>query len=72
MFKRVGTFIYGVLCYLAFFGTFLYAIGFIGNLIVPKSIDSGRSGSLGEALLIDMPRLRRPVVVTPLAQREIQ
>jgi methanethiol S-methyltransferase len=53
MFKRVGTFVYGVLCYLAFFGTFLYAIGFIGNLIVPKSIDSGRSGSLGEALLID-------------------
>ena len=53
MFKRVATFVYGVLCYLAFFGTFLYAIGFIGNLIVPKSIDSGRSGSLGEALLID-------------------
>ena len=53
MFKRVATFVYGVLCYLAFFGTFLYAIGFIGNLIVPKSIDSGRAGSLGEALLID-------------------
>ena len=53
MFKRVGTFVYGVLCYLAFFGTFLYAIGFIGNFLVPKSIDSGRSGPLGEALLID-------------------
>ena len=53
MFKRVATFVYGVLCYLIFFGTFLYAIGFIGNLIVPKSIDSGRSGSLGEALLVD-------------------
>lgn len=53
MLKRVTTFIYGVICYLLFFGTFLYAIGFIGNLIVPKSIDSGRTGSLGEALLID-------------------
>ena len=53
MFKRVATFIYGVLCYSIFFGTFLYAMGFIGNFLVPKSIDSGRSGPLGEALLID-------------------
>jgi len=53
MFKRVATFVYGVLSYLTFFGTFLYAIGFIGNIFVPKSIDSGRSGSLSEALLID-------------------
>src|ERR1044071_803684 len=53
MLKRLAIFIYGVLCYLLFFGTFLYAIGFIGNFIVPKSIDSGRIGSLGEALLID-------------------
>ena len=53
MTKRLGTFVYGVLCYLVFFGTFLYAVGFIGNVIVPKSIDSGRIGSLGEALVID-------------------
>lgn len=53
MFKRIATFIYGVISYLLFFGTFLYAIGFIGNLIVPKSIDSGRTGSLAEALIID-------------------
>ena len=53
MLKRIATFIYGVLCYLVFFGTFLYAVGFIGNFIVPKSIDSGRTGSLGEALLIN-------------------
>ena len=53
MLKRIATFIYGVLCYSIFFGTFLYAIGFIGNIFVPKSIDSGRTGPLGEALLID-------------------
>ena len=53
MFKRIATFIYGVICYLLFLGTFLYAIGFIGNLVVPKSIDSGRTGPLSQALLID-------------------
>jgi methanethiol S-methyltransferase len=53
MLKRIGTFIYGLLSYSIFFGTFLYAIGFLGNIFVPKSIDSGRTGPLGEALLID-------------------
>ena len=53
MLKRIATFIYGVFCYLVFFGTFLYAIGFIGNIFVPKSIDSGRTGPLSEALLIN-------------------
>lgn len=53
MLKRVATFVYGVLCYVVFFGTFLYAIGFIGDVMVPKSIDSGRTAPLGEALLIN-------------------
>ena len=53
MLTRIATFIYGGLCYLIFFGTFLYAAGFIGNLIFPKSIDSGQPSPLGQALLIN-------------------
>lgn len=53
MFSRVTTFLYGAVSYLIFFATFLYAIGFLGNVMVPKSIDSGRTVPLGEALLIN-------------------
>jgi len=45
--------IYGTLSYLVFLGTFLYAIGFVGSFIVPKTIDNGVAGPLMPALFVN-------------------
>jgi len=52
--KKLTIFIYGVGSYIAFLATFLYAIGFIGNFAVPKSLDGPETGSFQMALLIDL------------------
>jgi methanethiol S-methyltransferase len=44
-------FVYGIASYVVFLGAFLYAIGFVGNLIVPKSIDTGEQAPFWQAVL---------------------
>lgn len=46
--------LYGIFCYALFLLTFLYSIGFVGNIIVPKSIDSGVLGPTAEALMVNI------------------
>ena len=53
MAKRLVVFVYGLVSYVAFFLTFVYAVGFIGNLYIPKSMDSPARMSFWPALLID-------------------
>src|SRR5437763_15179850 len=54
MFGRILAFLYGLVCYLTFLISFLYAIAFVGNIgLVPKTIDSGPAGPLTKALIIN-------------------
>ncbi|MFA6314301.1 MAG: methanethiol S-methyltransferase [Sterolibacterium sp.] len=46
-------FLFGMFSYTIFLGSLLYAIGFVGNLVVLKAIDSGHSGPLIADLAID-------------------
>jgi protein-S-isoprenylcysteine O-methyltransferase Ste14 len=52
--NRVAALIYGTVSYAIFFGTFLYAIGFLANAYVPKGIDSGEAGSWPVAVAVNL------------------
>jgi protein-S-isoprenylcysteine O-methyltransferase Ste14 len=54
MLKRVSIFAYGVVCYLAFLATFLYAVGFIGNFGVPTALDGAARVPLGVGIAVDV------------------
>jgi methanethiol S-methyltransferase len=51
---RLLAFVYGFASYAIFFVTFLYAIGFVSGLMVPKTIDSGAVGPMPEAIIVDL------------------
>jgi len=51
---RILAFLYGLAAYLVFFFTFLYAIGFVSGLVVPKTIDTGTVVPIGEALIVNL------------------
>jgi protein-S-isoprenylcysteine O-methyltransferase Ste14 len=74
MLKRIAVFTYGVACYGAFFATFLYAVGFIGNLVVPKTMDSPARTpflyALGiDALLLGIFAVQHSVMARPWFKR---
>ena len=52
--SRVLVLLYGVICYAVFFATFVYAIGFVAGIGVPRHIDNGTTGSIASALAIDL------------------
>ena len=54
MFARLLILFYAIVGYAVFLVSFLYAVGFIGNYFVPKSIDVGDSTNLSEATIVDL------------------
>jgi protein-S-isoprenylcysteine O-methyltransferase Ste14 len=68
---RSLAFLYGVVSYLVFFVTFLYAIGFVGNIVVPKSIDSGPTaatftrGLIANVILMSIFAIQHSVMARP-------
>lgn len=52
--QRLAVLAYGAVCYVIFFATFLYSLGFIGDFVVPKTIDSTPSDPFWVALAVDL------------------
>ena len=52
--SRFSALLYGIVAYLVFFVSFLYAVGFVSGFGVPKAIDDGTAASVTEALIVDL------------------
>jgi methanethiol S-methyltransferase len=51
---KLIAFLYGLGAYFTFFGTILYAIGFVTGWWVPKTIDTGAVSSITQALVVNL------------------
>jgi methanethiol S-methyltransferase len=52
--KRPLTVGYGAASYVLFLAAFLYAIGFVGNFVVPRTVDAGVAAPIGEAVTVNV------------------
>jgi len=52
--NKIAAFLYGLVAYIVFFFTFLYAMGFVTGLVVPKAIDDGMVVPAGEAVVVNL------------------
>jgi protein-S-isoprenylcysteine O-methyltransferase Ste14 len=52
--NKLLSFFYGLVCYAVFFLSFIYAIGFVGNMALPKTIDSGFESGVAQSLIINL------------------
>jgi protein-S-isoprenylcysteine O-methyltransferase Ste14 len=74
MFARLLTLFYAIVSYAVFFVSTLYAIGFVGNFAVPKSIDTGQPPNLSEAigvnfLLLGIFAIQHSIMARPAFKR---
>jgi hypothetical protein len=51
---RLIALLYGLLSYIVFFGTFVYAVGFVSGIGVPKDINAGRVVPLVDAIITNL------------------
>lgn len=54
MVARLAILLYAIVSYAIFTVSFLYALGFVGNYVVPKSIDVGGHADLSEAIVVNL------------------
>ncbi len=52
--KRLLILCYGAFCYLAFLAVFLYSVGFVGDFVVPRTVDHGITASSTTALAVNL------------------
>ena len=51
---KFAAFLYGIVAYFVFFAAFLYAVGFVSGLVVPKTVDTGPVSPVTEALIVNL------------------